>query len=91
MPDEPTSAPAATDAAPSAPTEAVAPTAEPASAPTAAPAPAAGFVEYTVQRGDELLALSKKYNVSVKEILANNQIANPDSLVVGQVLRIPQK
>lgn len=99
VPDDPTNAPAATDeptaavapTAAAAPTAPAAPTAEPTSAPTTAPVQAAGFVEYTVQRGDELLALANKYNVSVKEILANNQIANPDSLVVGQVLRIPQK
>jgi LysM repeat protein len=63
-------------------------------APTAEPTAAAsqgGFVEYTVQRGDELLALANKFGVTVKEIIANNEIANPDSLRVGQVLRIPKK
>jgi len=77
---EPTNAPPAT----------AAPTTAPTDAPTAAPAPVGEFIEYTVQRGDELLQLAKKYNVSVKEIMANNEIPNPDSLVVGQVLRIPK-
>lgn len=91
----PTSAPPATEAPTAAPTSApVPPTEVPTAAPTIAPptaAPAVEFVEYTVQRGDELLQLAKKYNVSAKEILDNNEIANPDSLVVGQVLRIPKK
>jgi LysM repeat protein len=67
------------------------PTIAPTSVPTSTPALAAEFIEYTVQRGDELLQLAKKYNVSAKEIMANNEIPNPDSLVVGQVLRIPKK
>src|SRR5262245_53009913 len=67
------------------------PTIAPTSLPTTTPTLAGEFVEYTVQRGDELLQLAKKYNVTVKEIMANNQIPNPDSLVVGQVLRIPKK
>jgi nucleoid-associated protein YgaU len=66
-------------------------TAEPTSAPTSTPALAGEFIEYTVQRGDELLQLAKKYNFSTKEFMANNEIPNPDSLVVGQVLRIPKK
>jgi len=67
------------------------PTIAPTSVPTSTPALAGEFTEYTVQRGDELLQLAKKFNVSAKEIMANNEIPNPDSLVVGQVLRIPKK
>jgi len=44
-----------------------------------------------VQKGDILGRIAQKYDVSVREILAINDIANPDSLTVGQVLRIPQK
>ena len=62
--------------------------AAPAAAPTIA---ATGYVEYTVQKGDILGRIAQKYDVSVREILAINDIANPDSLTVGQVLRIPQK
>jgi LysM repeat protein len=49
------------------------------------------FVEYTVQKGDLLNAIAKQYDVTAKDILDVNQIANPDSLIVGQVLRIPKK
>lgn len=64
-------------------------------APTPAPAPSATttgprFAEYTVQRGDVLLAIAQRYGVTVKDIMAHNEIPNPDSLRVGQVLRIPQ-
>jgi LysM repeat protein len=93
---EPTPPPATaqedpTTAATSAPTAAPAPTAEPTAAPAPTAAASGQFVEYTVQRGDELLKIAKQYNVSAKEIIANNTIPNPDSLVVGQVLRIPKK
>jgi nucleoid-associated protein YgaU len=71
-------------------TEAPAPTAMP---PTAPPAPTAApdYVEYTVQRGDSLKGIAEKYGVTIREIIAINQIPNPDSLTVGSVLRIPKK
>ncbi len=86
-PTNPTAAPAAE--ATSAPTAEA--TAEATSAPAATAEATGGFAEYTVQRGDILQAIAKQYGVTVKDIIANNQIANPDSLRVGQVLRIPKK
>lgn len=86
-PTNPTAAPAAE--ATSAPTAEA--TAEATSAPEATAEATGGFAEYTVQRGDILQAIAKQYGVTVKDIIANNQIANPDSLRVGQVLRIPKK
>lgn len=74
-----------------------APATSPEPAPTAAPptaAPAAadpGYIEYTIQKGDLLNSIAKEHNVTAKDILAINQIANPDSLVVGEVIRIPKK
>ena len=44
----------------------------------------------TVQKGDLLNSIAKKYNVTTKDILAINKISNADSLTVGQVLRIPK-
>jgi LysM repeat protein len=61
---------------------------------TAAPAPvtnAPAYVEYTIQKGDILYTIAKKYNVTIEDILAINQIARPESLLVGQVIRIPKK
>jgi len=57
---------------------------------TAAPTSAAAYIEYTVQKGDLLNSIAKKYNVTTKDILAINEISNADSLTVGQVLRIPK-
>jgi LysM repeat protein len=83
---EPTEPPATSQPAPTSgiPTQAGAPPA------TAAPSDASGFIEYTVQKGDLLNSIAKKYNVTAKEILAINEIPNADSLTVGQVLRIPR-
>lgn len=91
---EPTAAEPAPTTPPAAEPTAAPPAAEPTAEPTVAPSPApAGeaFVEYTVQRGDLLLAIATQYGVTVKDILAVNEIANPDSLRVGQVLRIPKR
>ena len=63
--------------------------AEPAA--TAAPTgDTAAYIEYTVQKGDLLNDIAKKYNVTTKAILAINEISNADSLTIGQVLRIPK-
>jgi LysM repeat protein len=43
---------------------------------------------YTVETGDTLGAIAVKFNVTVAEILAVNEIPNPDALEVGQVLII---
>jgi LysM repeat protein len=62
-------------------------------APAATTAPASNttaYIEYTVQKGDLLNNIAKKYNVTTKAILAINQISNADSLTVGQVIRIPK-
>lgn len=58
---------------------------------TSAPSPTpitAAEMEYTVQTGDTLGEIAIKFNVTVAEILEANEIPNPDSLVVGQVLII---
>lgn len=43
---------------------------------------------YTVEAGDTLGEIAVKFNITVAEIIAANEIADPDSLVVGQVLII---
>jgi len=54
------------------------------------PSAASDYIEYTVQKGDLLNSIAKRYNVTAKDILAINDIPNADSLTVGQVLRIPR-
>jgi LysM repeat protein len=93
----PTSAPIAvidpagpTATSPAAPTSAI-PTQGGVPIATAVPtANVTGYIEYTVQKGDLLNSIAKRHNVTAKDILAINQINNPDSLTVGQVLRIPK-
>lgn len=43
---------------------------------------------YSVETGDTLGAIAVKFNITVAEILEANEIPNPDSLVIGQVLII---
>jgi nucleoid-associated protein YgaU len=65
-----------------------APAAPAAPAPTATPAPQA----YTVQRGDTLSAIAKRFYGHESEyhrIAAANNIANPDLIHPGQQLVIP--
>jgi len=93
----PSAAPALDTALPSSVPEAAtatpAPTETPTAAPTETPTTAAtsNYVEYTVQKGDSLKGIAEKYNMTIRDILAVNEIPNPDSLVVGSVLRIPKK
>jgi LysM repeat protein len=91
-PAEPT---AASQPAPTSeiPTEEAAPAATATAAPAATTAPtgdAPNYIEYTVQKGDLLNSIAKRYNVTTADILAINQISNADSLTVGQVIRIPK-
>lgn len=47
-------------------------------------------VSYTVQKGDTLSGIAKKFNASVRDIINANKIADPTRLMVGQTLFIPQ-
>ena len=73
------------------PTAMLQPTATPVPAkPTAEPtaAPERGRT-YVVRKGDQLKYIAAQYQVSIWKIIANNDIPNPDSLRIGQVLTIP--
>jgi len=83
------SAPAPTTAPTVAPTTAPAVVIVPTTAPTAAPTAAPSSISYTVQRGDTLRGIGRKFNVSVADILRLNSISNPNRIFPGQVLRIP--
>ena len=50
-----------------------------------------GHTLYTVKYGDTLTAIARKYNVTVDSIVSLNQIANPNMIYVGQILRIECK
>ena len=51
--------------------------------------PAAELLAYRVRKGDMLFDLALRFDTSVESILALNPQINPDSLVIGDVLRIP--
>ena len=73
------------------PTATPRPTATPVPAPQQ-PAPSATPAHgrtYVVQTGDQLKYIAANYGVSIWTIIQTNNIPNPDSLRVGQELKIP--
>lgn len=44
---------------------------------------------YTVRAGDTLMSIAQKLGVARKDLQTLNNIANPDQIYVGQVLRVP--
>lgn len=59
------------------------PTATPQAQPTAAP------ITYVVKAGDTLSGIADMFGLTVDDIVRANNIADPNSLQVGQVLTIP--
>ena len=72
------------------PAPAPAPAPVPVAPAPAAPAPAAApDGTYTVQGGDTLSAIARRFGVSLPELIGLNNIENANIISVGQVLRIP--
>ncbi len=46
------------------------------------------YITYTVQKGDSLYSISKKYNTTIDKIKNTNNLTN-NALSIGQVLKIP--
>jgi hypothetical protein len=46
---------------------------------------------YTVKRGDTLWAISRRYSTTVEAVAKLNNITNPNLIITGQKLKIPQK
>jgi nucleoid-associated protein YgaU len=44
---------------------------------------------YVVQRGDELRHIAEEHGLSVSALLSVNEVPDPDSLRIGQVLKLP--
>ncbi len=48
-----------------------------------------GTFSYTVQPGDALYEIARRYNTTVENIVAVNNIPNPNQISIGQTLMIP--
>ena len=46
------------------------------------------ILPYSVQSGDTLAKIAKKYNVTLEQLMKWNDIKNPDMITVGQQLKI---
>lgn len=61
---------------------------KPAPAPAPAPTPTTNNAAYTVKSGDTLSGISSRFGVSYEQLARLNNIANPNRIYVGQVLRV---
>jgi LysM repeat protein len=48
------------------------------------------WITYTIQRGDNLTVIGRKFGVSVNDLVAWNNIKNPDLIYAGETLKIKQ-
>ena len=48
-----------------------------------------GMITHQVQPGDTLLAIAYQYDISLEALMQANSLTDPDTLAVGQTLRIP--
>ncbi|MBQ4512318.1 MAG: LysM peptidoglycan-binding domain-containing protein [Anaerolineaceae bacterium] len=49
-----------------------------------------GLTTYTMQRGDFLICLGRRFNVSLNQLMAQNGISTPDELGVGDTVLLPR-
>ncbi len=64
------------------------PTITPTPTPTLSPTPSEPF-EYTVQEGDSLVAIAKKFNADVITLMLLNNLNNGSTIYVGQKIIVP--
>jgi LysM repeat protein len=57
---------------------------------TPGPTPTRSLADYLVLRGDTLSDIAERYEVSLEELMEINNIDNPNNLLVGQILWVPQ-
>jgi len=48
-----------------------------------------GVTKYTVQKGDTVYSIARKFNVSPADIIKLNNLSKPDNIKPGMVLKIP--
>jgi hypothetical protein len=57
--------------------------------PTAVPSPTIGEQTYIVQAGDSPASIAAKFRVKTDDLIAANNITDPQKLQIGQSLKIP--
>lgn len=74
------------------PVEATAEPQPPAEQPTPEPPPAStGEQIHIVQAGDNLYRIGLRYGFTIQELATYNGLVNPDSLTIGQEIKIPPR
>ena len=48
-----------------------------------------GLTTYTLQEGEDLICLGRRFNVSVSSLLAQNKLTSPDEAKTGDVIVLP--
>jgi LysM repeat protein len=61
----------------------------PPQAPTAVPSPTVGEQTYIVQAGDSPASIAAKFRIKTDDLIAANNISDPQKLQIGQLLKIP--
>ncbi|WFA08124.1 LysM peptidoglycan-binding domain-containing protein [Tissierella sp. Yu-01] len=51
----------------------------------------AGSFEYTIRQGDTLFSIANRYNTTVNAILALNPGLDPNNLIVGMIICVPEE
>ena len=57
--------------------------------PTPEPSPTVGEQTYIVKAGDSPASIAQQYRIKTEDLMAANNIDNPQKLQIGQTLRIP--
>lgn len=47
-------------------------------------------ITYTVEKGDTLYKISRKFDITVSDLTEANKITNPDVITEGTILTIPE-
>lgn len=51
----------------------------------------AASAQYTVESGDTLSGIAQHFGTTVEALVAANEMADPDTLEIGQVLEVPSR
>jgi nucleoid-associated protein YgaU len=50
-----------------------------------------GYLMHQVERGDTLSDIARRYGTDVRHLTVANELVDPDRILMGQILRIPQQ